>query len=287
MQQKITNLPKIVLPEGVDERVLCAAQELIEKEICHPVLIGDVDLIKGSLGSADLYTALAPDASALVTLKAHVEAMGKVFPVEDAALVQGAILVRDGLADGIVGGAIATTTDVFRVYAKTIGVKKEVSRITSCFLMEKDGTRVIFADCGLNPTSNAQQLAETAYLSADFAKTVGIEPKVGFLSFQTVPYASNASISWIADAVSVARETYNIDCDGPLQFDSAFVRKIAASKMFLFLSSQTLIVVILGTKLLNGWVDIRQPVPCFLVLRSLHTTFLVDVLSMILLTRLK
>lgn len=221
---------KIVLPEGSDERVLLAAKTLIIERICHPILIGNKETICEFLGDTGEYTVLEPDAAELEALQAAAEAKGKTFPVTDIALAQGAALVRDDFAQGIVGGAVATTPDVFRVYAKTIGTRQGVSRVTSCFLMEKNGQRYIFADCGLNPTSNVEQLAETAYLSSEFAKTLAIDPKVGFLSFQTIGNAGHESIEWIAQAVSVARETYQLNCDGPLQFDAAFVPNVAIKK---------------------------------------------------------
>jgi len=222
--------PTIVLPEGNDERVRLAAKTLLDEQVCKLVLIGDQKAITEELGDSTEYTVLESDSKELESLKAEAVQKGKVFPVADAALVQGAALVRDNAAEGIVAGAVAETDDVFRVYLKTIGVRTDVSRVTSCFLMEKGGERVIFADCGLNPTSDALQLAETASLSAEFAQLIDLNPKVGFLSFQTTPKAAHSSLEWIHEAVRVARETYGLECDGPLQFDSAFIPKVATVK---------------------------------------------------------
>lgn len=226
-----TNLKKIVLPEGGDERVVAAAKKLMEAGVCHPVLIGDPLTLETQLGVEGGYTALSVDGSALRLLVEAAKALGKHFPVTDEALAQGAALVRDGEADGIVGGAEVTTSDVFRVYAKTIGVHDTVSRVTSCFLMEKADSRLIFADCGLNPESDAQQLAETAYLSAAFAQAVGIDPKVALLAFQTVGNAEHPAVQHVAEAASVARETYKLCVEGPMQFDAAFVPAVAEKKL--------------------------------------------------------
>jgi len=227
---KNNEMKKIVLPEGNDERVLKAAAKLIEEKVCHPVLIGDVTAIKAILGDAG-YTAVEPDTEPLITLQAQQQEKGKHFPVDDVCLVQGSVMVRDGAVDGIVSGAVATTSDVFRTYVKTIGARNDVSRVTSCFLMENGAHRYIFADCGLNPESNAEQLAETAFLSAEFAKTVDIAPKVAFLTFQTRGSAASEATDRIANATGIAKRTHSLDCDGPLQFDSAFDASVAEKKV--------------------------------------------------------
>lgn len=225
-------MKKIVLPEGDSKRVLLAAQMLIGAAVCHPVLIGDPIKISAELeANPDFYTVIEPDSSELDRLKKDAESKDKVFPVNDIALAQGAALVRNGKADGIVGGAQTATDDVFRVYIKVIGKSDKVSRVTSCFLIEKGDSRLIYADCGLNPTSNAEQLAETAYLSSVFAKTVDIEPRVAFLGFQTVGNASHDEVQKMKKAADIARKTYNLCAEGPLQFDSAFVPEVAVKKL--------------------------------------------------------
>ncbi len=225
-------MKKIVLPEGDSQRVLSAAQGILNQGICHPVLIGDAAHICGEIEAPlESYTVLASDSTELDRLQAAAAAKGKELRVSDASLVQGAALVRDGYADGIVGGAQTGTDEVFLAYIKTIGVHEDVSRVTSCFLMEKDNQRFIFADCALNPESNASELAETAYLSAQFAKTVGIEePVVAFLSFQTVGNAPHPLMQLPRDAAKIARETYALCANGPLQFDAALLPDVAKRK---------------------------------------------------------
>lgn len=228
---KHTDLKKIVLPEGGDERIIEAAKQLVYEGVCHPVLIGDPEVISLQMGYSDKFTVLPVDSEPLAAVKADAVRAGKQFPVEDAALVQGAALVRDGVADGIVAGAVNATTDVYRTYFKTIGVKEGVSRVTSCFLMEKGDSRLVFADCALNYDATADQHAETAYLSSEFAKKMDIEPKVAFTTFQTVGSAEHHEVQWAVDAAEVARETYKLNAVGPMQFDAAFVPRIAKSKM--------------------------------------------------------
>lgn len=209
-----TQLIKIVLPEGDDDRILAAAKILVEKRLCHPVIIGEQEVVSSVMGVNDLYTIVMPDEN------------------YEHSVQQGSALVKAGKASGIVAGAATETSDVFRYYVKQIGAHDSVSRATSCFFMKKDDKNIIFADCGLNPSSDSVELAETAYLSTQFAKVVGIgEPKVSMLGFQTVGGKIHKSLDFVTQAAELTRKKYDISCEGPVQFDAALLPNVAAKKM--------------------------------------------------------
>ncbi len=203
--------PKIIFPEN-DSRVHIAVRTLLEEQTCHPVLIGDEKVLRETLGDGQ-YTVLAPDAQAV------------------NELWQAAQLVADGEVDGIVAGAVYTTPDVLRAYLKTIGMQKGVSRVTSCFLMEKGLQRYLFADCAVNIDPNAQTLAHTAYLCDQFAPLVDIKSKVALLSFSTKGSAEHESVEKMQNALSLIQETHpEVVVDGELQADVALVSAVATIK---------------------------------------------------------
>ncbi|MFT5849919.1 MAG: phosphate acetyltransferase [Patiriisocius sp.] len=203
--------PKIIFPEN-DPRVHIAARILIEQEICHPVLIGDEKVLRETLDVGE-FTVIAPD------------------PDAKDELWQAAQLVADGSFDGIVSGAVFPTSDVLRAYIKTIGVQEGVSRVTSCFLMEKGLQRYLFADCAVNIDPSAETLAETAHLCDKFAPLVGIESKVALLSFSTKGSAEHTSVDKMREALKLTQERYpEMVVDGELQVDSALVSTVGALK---------------------------------------------------------
>ena len=208
----MNTLPKIVLPEGEDERVLLAAKILINDHICHPVLLGGQKIITDTLGESDSYTVISPD-----------ESPNTVW--------QGATLVSGSEADGIVAGAVHSTADVLRSYIKVIGMREGVSRATSCFLMEKGLQRYLFADCAVNIDPSVEVLADTAYLCNEFASLVGIDSKVAFLSFSTYGSANHEMVDKITAAVKLTKEKWpDMVVDGELQFDAAVVPSVANLK---------------------------------------------------------
>ena len=146
------------------------------------------------------------------------------------------MMVREGDADGTIGGAVETTTNVVRTALQVIGKDPSVDTVSSYFLMLLDGTRpVVFADCGLILQPTAQELASIALASAgSLTAMTGLNPKVAMLSFSTkgsVPLGAHESLSRIAEAIDLVKSSNpSLAIDGELQFDAAFIPDVGAKK---------------------------------------------------------
>lgn len=190
---------KIVFPEGSDERVLRAAARLKFEGLVDPVILGKADEVHDSLarlGFVDQdYSIIDPEQyEKFEEMKeAFVEIRKGKATMEDADRLLkdvnyfGVMLVKLGLADGMVSGAIHSTADTVRPALQIIKTKPGISRTSGVFLMNRENTqeRYIFADCAINIDPNAQELAEIAVNTADTAKIFDIDPKIAMLSFST------------------------------------------------------------------------------------------------------
>ena len=224
----------IVLPEGFDPRVQEAATRATADGLAKITLLGDpADIaISGAAVEDPKTSPLRPR-----LIAAYKEARAKKSPTDDevAAAVSdpfvfAALMVRIGLADGTVGGAVATTSDVVRAALQMIGMAKDAPLASAFFLMvmpETHPTRprkgVIFADCGMNIDPSPAQLAAIARQSAGSAKQLlGEEPNVAMLSFSTKGSAKHPRVDKMTTALALAREGAEFPVDGELQFDAAF-----------------------------------------------------------------
>lgn len=206
--------PRVVLPEGNDERIQAAVSEIVGNEWSVHLMVID--------GPASL---LNENGS-----RATVENVSREN-LEQNVLEQAAQMVNNGQADAVVAGADHSTPDVLRAYIKLIGTQEGVARVTSCFLMEKGEQRYLFADCGVNIDPTAENLAETAYLCHQFAALVDIVPKIAFLSFSTKGSAAHGSVEKVLQATESAKSRYpEMIVDGELQLDAAIVPEVAAKK---------------------------------------------------------
>ena len=246
LREKVaSNYIKIVFHEGDDDRVLRAAARLKFEGLVDPIILGDKQDVHDSLarlGFADQdYKVINPETySDLGAMKEKfVELRKGKASLEDADRLLrdvnyfGVMLVKMGLADGMVSGAKHSTADTVRPALQIIKTKPGISRTSGVFLMNRENTneRYIFADCAINIDPNSQELAEIAVNTAETAAIFDIDPKIAMLSFSTMGSAKAPQVEKVQDAVRLAKEMApHLKLDGELQFDAAFVPETAAIK---------------------------------------------------------
>ncbi|MDW3851118.1 phosphate acetyltransferase [Staphylococcus saprophyticus] len=249
LQEKLTGKNvEIVLPEGEDERVLEAATQLQGTDYVSPILLGNESNIKALASDKGLEISdleiIDPETSELKQelVTAFVERRkGKATEEQAQEMLKdvnyfGTMLVYTGKAEGLVSGAAHSTGDTVRPALQIIKTKPGVSKTSGIFFMIKDDKQYIFGDCAINPTLEAQDLAEIAVESAKSAKSFGMSPRVAMLSFSTKGSAKSDDVEKVATAVNLAQEKIEADhledvvVDGEFQFDAAIVPEVAKKK---------------------------------------------------------
>ena len=144
------------------------------------------------------------------------------------------MMVSNGDADGLVAGAVTSTSDVLRSAIRIVGVTPHSKWVSSSFFMISPNADAAytFADCAVIPEPTSDQLASIAGESAsNHHLLTGEEPRVAFLSFSTKGSANHRRVSHVKDAVKKFSENHpDILHDGELQLDSALVPDVAANK---------------------------------------------------------
>ena len=242
----------IVLSEGHDPRIVACALAATRAGIARITLVGPTSAVAALLTAAGATDADKISIQDPATSDLTAEIAGSYFDLRkhkgvstDVAakqardrLVFAAMMVRNGHADGTVGGAVATTSDTVRAALQVIGKAKTASLVSSFFLMAlpenhpSGRAAMTFGDCGLVIDPNAEELAAIAVASAaSHQQLLGETPKVALLSFSTMGSAKHPNVTKVSDAAAILRDTHpDLDADGELQFDAAFVPEVGASK---------------------------------------------------------
>lgn len=189
---------RLALPEGNDARIQQAAQIL--KNQFH------VDCVLGN---------------------------GQVEAVRQAGLE-----LAQNQVHAVVAGCVLTTADVIRAALKTVGMKPQMKKMTSCFFFSlKTPTAggqklLVYADCAVLPKPNSEELASIAFAAQEaFSFWTKQTPYVSFLSFSTAGSSVHEDVEKVRNACQLFSNQYpHILAEGDVQFDAACVPEIAKRK---------------------------------------------------------
>jgi phosphate acetyltransferase len=244
---------KIVYPESFDPRVIKAIGMLKREKInVSFILLGDKDKINGIAkeNGVDISDCTIINPSTSEYMDEFIEEFYELRKHKGVSKDQcadymrndinafGAMLVRKGIADCMVSGSMSPTADVIRAAIWIVKTKKNVTTVSSSFLMVSsdpnigsDG-RVVFSDCALVVDPTPEQLADITINAVNFAKNfLNDYPRVALLSYSTRGSGSGPSVDKVKKAVELLKErNVDFEFDGELQFDAAFSEEVAKIK---------------------------------------------------------
>ncbi|MDR0580107.1 MAG: phosphate acetyltransferase [Campylobacteraceae bacterium] len=239
------NKKRIVLPESNDDRILRAAEIITRRDVADIILLGkvsDINTKAASLG-IDISKATIIDPATSALLENYAKEFYELRKTKGVTIelakdaMQGlsyfaTMMVYKGDADGMVSGAIHTTSDTIRPALQIIKTKPGISIISSIFFMCLDTKVLVYGDCAVNKDPSAEELAQIAISSADTAIGFGIEPKVAMLSYSTGNSGEGADVEKVKEAVKIAkRKRPDLAIEGPIQYDAAIDPTVAKTKL--------------------------------------------------------
>ena len=245
----------LVLPEGHDPRVMEAAAKIAKKGIARVLVLATPeeqektirDVTFDGLNVVIFDHLKSPEKDRLAQrLYEHRKAKGLTLDqareLIENRLYFGNMMVREGIADGLVAGSIASTPDMVRTAFQVIGTAGGIKVGSSCFVMELakptlGGDKILlYADSGVNPNPTAEQLVDITIATIRTHKAlVGGQQRVAFLSFSTKGSAKHELVDKMVKATEltkarIAELGISAVVDGELQGDAALVPSVAASK---------------------------------------------------------
>ena len=246
-----TDRKTIVLAEGDDIRTICASAMAIKKGIANIIILGDETVISEMATNENL------DISAATILNPETDSRTEEFAnqfyemrkakgmTEEKALETlknplyfGCMLVKNNMADGMVAGAVNSTSNVLRSALTTVKTAPDAKIVSAFFVIcvpdceYGENGIFIFGDSGLVEDPDAEKLSEIAISSAkSFKKLVEATPNVALLSYSTYGSAASPLVDKVALATKLAKEKRpDMNIDGELQLDAAIDESVGKFK---------------------------------------------------------
>jgi len=239
------NKQTIVLPEGSEERILRAAEILINRDAVEIILLGKVQEIENkimnlglTLGNVKIIDPMESElfddyASTYFELRKHKGITpDNARDVMSAVNYFGTMMVYKGHADGMVSGAVHSTLNTVRPSLEFVKTKPGSTIMSSIFFMCLEDRVLAYGDCAVNPRPNAEQLAEIAITSSETAVLFGIKPMVAMLSYSSGTSGIGEEVEKVKEATEIAhRLAPDLLLEGPIQYDAAVDPVVARAKM--------------------------------------------------------
>ena len=235
----------IVLPEGMDERILKAAEVLTSRGIVDLTLLGDEKNIRQKIYKLGLQLkdvaiinpVESPEreryALELHKIRQHKgidKAMARSIIIDVNYFATMMVYLKD--VDGMVSGAAHTTQQTIRPALQIIKTQKNCAIVSSVFLMCLADKVLVYGDCAINPTPNAEELAHIAMSSCQTARQFNIEPRVALLSYSSGKSGKGEEVDKVSQAERLLRKwDPTIEVAGPIQYDAAVSPEVAKIKM--------------------------------------------------------
>jgi malate dehydrogenase (oxaloacetate-decarboxylating)(NADP+) len=236
---------RIVFPEGENERVIRAAAQIVEEGIAHPVLLGNTEIVRRTAESFGVELDRMDVLDPLVDEERReyyaqrffqrrqrrgitlAEARDKVAK----GIYYGCMMLAEGDVDGLIAGQDAHYPDTIRPALEAIGTDPAVRHVVGLYMMIFPDDIMFFADTTVNIAPDADTLAETALLSAEFVQRLGIEPHLALLSFSNFGSARAPESDRVRQALERVRALRpDLIVDGEMQADTAVVPEILADR---------------------------------------------------------
>jgi malate dehydrogenase (oxaloacetate-decarboxylating)(NADP+) len=233
---KAQHAPKrIVFPEGEEEKILRAAQVILDDKIATPILLGHRNLIEQEIRQLglDLRGLEIVNPAESPSFEAYVSCYYRrrqrkgitLFDAERLMKTQnvfGMMMVQCGDADGLVSGLTQHYPDTVRPALQIIGKKDGVNRIAGLYMLVFKNETIFIGDATVNIEPTAEDLAEIAILTAEKVRQFDIEPRVAMLSFSNFGSTRHPLAEKVERAVSIVHaKVPDLMIDGEMQADTA------------------------------------------------------------------
>ncbi|MBY5702021.1 NADP-dependent malic enzyme [Rhizobium leguminosarum] len=241
---KTAERKRVIFSEGEDERVLRAAQVLLEEGLAEPILIGRPQVIETRLKRYGLrirplqdFEVINPedDPRFREYVDLYFSLVGRRGVIPDAArtivrtntTVIGALALRRGEADALICGLEGRYEKHLRDVRQIIGKRKNVRDFSALSLMISQRGATFFTDTYVTFNPTAEEVAEATVLAAEEIRRFGLTPRAALVSHSNFGSRESESATKMRNALQLVREAApDLEVDGEMHGESAITEAL-------------------------------------------------------------
>ncbi|CDZ72299.1 Malate dehydrogenase (oxaloacetate-decarboxylating) [Neorhizobium galegae bv. orientalis] len=236
---KVSEKNRVIFAEGEDERVLRAAQVLLEEKTATPILIGRPSVIEARLARFGIrirpnvdfavvnpeddprYRDYVDEYFALVGREGiNPEAARTIVRTNNTVI--GALAVKRGDADALICGVEGRYDKHLNDVNQIIGKRPDVCAFSGLSLVISQRGAMFFTDTFVNYNPSAQEIAEITILAAEEIRRFGITPKAALICHSNFGSRDSESAQKMRAALKLVRQRApELEVDGEMQGGSA------------------------------------------------------------------
>ena len=235
---------RVALAEGEDDRVLRAAQVIVDEALARPVLVGRAEVIGARIQSLGLrlkpgndcdivsfesdarYDAAWREYYRLVRRSGVTQALAKEA-VRNRSTLIAAMLLRRGDVDSMLCGTSGAFYDHLKYLRQVIGPREGVHTLGTMNMLIVGGRQIFICDTYVNRDPSPEQLAELTLLAAEEIRRFGLTPNVALLSHSSFGSVDAPSAQKMRDALSLIQtEAPDLSVEGEMHGDAALSKRV-------------------------------------------------------------
>ena len=235
---------RVIYAEGEDERVLRAAQVVIDEGMATPILVGRAEIIASRIAKLGLRLKLGQNAEVVNVLDdpRYRDAWSEYYQIAKRKGVSraqameqmrsrptliGAMLVRRGDADAMLCGTQGDYADHLSHVQKVIGMREGVSTLAAMQLVILPDRQLFICDTHVNLDPTAAQIAEMTLLAAEEVRRFGLKPSVALLSHSSFGSSDAPSAAKMREALEmIIAKAPDLDVEGEMRGDTALSKSV-------------------------------------------------------------
>jgi malate dehydrogenase (oxaloacetate-decarboxylating)(NADP+) len=235
---------RVIYADGEDERVLRAAQTVIDEKIAYPILIGRPAVIDMRIQRAGLrleagkhFEIVNPedDSRFNETWNAYYKMRARhgVTPETAKGMVRkhntliGVMLLQRGDADALLCGVASRYDHQLEYIDEVIGLKKGAHTYAAMNVLMLPDQTLFICDTHVNENPSADQIADMAIQAAEEMVRFGVTPKIALLSHSNFGSRSTESSRKMAHARDlIAERAPHLEVDGEMHADAALSERV-------------------------------------------------------------